>query len=216
MIRVLDNDFDPDNQLDPSTLRLSWHTPGADSEERWTGRTTARFVYTPDGSVSEKLFEYAVQTMGRANPTPALAQSQHNTESRCPRQLHDERGHQLIVPAPGVFANDEAGGTPLLSTPAAHGTVTLNPDGSFSYMPTADFNGTDTFSYTGKDGDEAAVTIAVNAGRATRRKSCVNTPQCPTSYAWESSRSTTASTLSRASRHSSEGSSSTPNAIRAR
>ncbi|MBL8808185.1 MAG: tandem-95 repeat protein, partial [Rhodospirillales bacterium] len=30
----------------------------------------------------------------------------------------------------------------------AHGTVTMNGDGSFSYVPAADFNGTDTFTYT--------------------------------------------------------------------
>jgi large repetitive protein len=34
----------------------------------------------------------------------------------------------------------------------AHGTVTVNPDGSYSYTPAANFNGTDTFSYTVSDG----------------------------------------------------------------
>jgi hypothetical protein len=29
----------------------------------------------------------------------------------------------------------------------ANGAVTMNPDGSFSYVPAANFNGTDSFTY---------------------------------------------------------------------
>ncbi|MBV5242381.1 tandem-95 repeat protein [Mycolicibacterium sp. PAM1] len=36
-------------------------------------------------------------------------------------------------------------------TQAANGTVTLNPDGSFTYTPTAGFSGSDTFTYTISD-----------------------------------------------------------------
>jgi VCBS repeat-containing protein len=48
----------------------------------------------------------------------------------------------------------------------AHGTLTFNADGSFTYTPDADFNGTDGFTYTVNDGTDdsavAAVTITVN------------------------------------------------------
>jgi VCBS repeat-containing protein len=37
-------------------------------------------------------------------------------------------------------------------TQPANGTVVLNPDGTFTYTPNADFNGTDTFTYTISDG----------------------------------------------------------------
>uniref|UniRef100_UPI0032B2BEDE Ig-like domain-containing protein n=1 Tax=uncultured Mycolicibacterium sp. TaxID=2320817 RepID=UPI0032B2BEDE len=54
----------------------------------------------------------------------------------------------------------------LLSGPA-HGTLVLNPDGSFSYTPTADYSGVDSFSYQVSDGtatsNTALVTIAVTA-----------------------------------------------------
>src|SRR5439155_272846 len=47
----------------------------------------------------------------------------------------------------------------------AHGTLTLNGTGSFSYLPAADFNGSDSFSYVAHDGqpesEVAMVTIAV-------------------------------------------------------
>jgi VCBS repeat-containing protein len=48
---------------------------------------------------------------------------------------------------------------------AANGTVAQNPDGTFTYTPNADFNGTDSFTYTLSDGaleDTATVTITVN------------------------------------------------------
>ncbi len=49
---------------------------------------------------------------------------------------------------------------------AANGTVTINPDGTLNYIPNADFNGTDSVSYTISDGNggtiTATVTVTVN------------------------------------------------------
>src|SRR5262249_38153903 len=51
----------------------------------------------------------------------------------------------------GVLANDlnpDGGGmTAEGATAPAHGTLTLNADGSFSFMPEANFHGTDSFTY---------------------------------------------------------------------
>jgi uncharacterized delta-60 repeat protein len=76
----------------------------------------------------------------------------------------------LSVAADGVLANDsDANGdslTAVLVNDATNGSLTLNADGSFSYTPTAGFNGSDSFTYTANDGSvdssEATVTIAVN------------------------------------------------------
>ncbi len=43
----------------------------------------------------------------------------------------------------------------------ANGIVTLNADGTFSYTPNADFNGTDSFSYTVSDGNGGTSTATV-------------------------------------------------------
>ncbi len=47
----------------------------------------------------------------------------------------------------------------------SHGTLVLNPDGSFSYTPDPNFNGTDSFTYQAHDGtmlsNVATVTITV-------------------------------------------------------
>ena len=77
----------------------------------------------------------------------------------------------LTVPASGgVLANDtDVEGDPLTATPATSvgsGTVTLNADGSFTYIPNPDFNGSDTFTYVPNDGavdgNITTVTIRVN------------------------------------------------------
>src|SRR5437899_1789447 len=57
----------------------------------------------------------------------------------------------LNVAAAGVLANDsDVDGdslSALLVSQPTHGSLTLNSDGSFSYAPTANYNGTDTFTY---------------------------------------------------------------------
>ena len=76
----------------------------------------------------------------------------------------------LTVAAPGVLLNDIAPAdnalTATLATAPAHGTLTLNPDGSFAYTPNQGFSGVDTFTYKASDGQAdsgcATVTITVN------------------------------------------------------
>jgi VCBS repeat-containing protein len=55
--------------------------------------------------------------------------------------------------------------TAVIDTEPANGTLELNEDGSFTYTPNANFNGTDTFTYKANDGHEdssaATVTITV-------------------------------------------------------
>ena len=79
-------------------------------------------------------------------------------------------GQTLNVDADGgVLSNDtNADGLPLtaqLDTSPVNGTVTLNPDGSFTYTPNTGFCGTDSFSYVATDGmatsTPATVTITV-------------------------------------------------------
>ena len=71
-----------------------------------------------------------------------------------------------------VLDNDsDPDGDPLTITavtPPAHGTATLNPDGTITYTPAPNFEGTDTFQYTVSDGRggtaTATVTVIVRAG----------------------------------------------------
>ncbi|HVK13669.1 MAG TPA: Ig-like domain-containing protein, partial [Gemmataceae bacterium] len=71
----------------------------------------------------------------------------------------------LTVPAPGVLNNDSDvdGALPdaVLVAGPAHGTLTLNPDGSFTYTPAANYSGTDSFTYKANDGTTDSNTVTV-------------------------------------------------------
>jgi 6-phosphogluconolactonase (cycloisomerase 2 family) len=86
-------------------------------------------------------------------------------------------GEPLDVPATSGLLSHGAGSAPpstetLTVLPAqattAHGTVTVNADGSFLYTPTGGFTGTDHFSFTLTDGHSgyATATAAVNVAGA--------------------------------------------------
>lgn len=74
----------------------------------------------------------------------------------------------LTVAAPGVLANDiDANGDSLtvdLVTTTTSGTLSAQPDGSFTYAPNADFFGVDGFDYRAHDGTahSAAVRVTIN------------------------------------------------------
>ena len=76
----------------------------------------------------------------------------------------------LTIAAPGVLFNDNDPDGNLLSAvlmdAPMHGSLTLNSDGSFTYIPTANYNGQDTFTYVASDGKLnsglATVTITIN------------------------------------------------------
>ncbi|MEZ4591341.1 MAG: Ig-like domain-containing protein [Chloroflexota bacterium] len=72
----------------------------------------------------------------------------------------------------GVLANDKDEDedpadtlTAVLDTQATHGTVALNSNGTFTYLPNSGFNGSDSFTYHANDGtadsNSATVTITV-------------------------------------------------------
>src|SRR5207249_1138184 len=68
---------------------------------------------------------------------------------------------------PGLLANDtdiegDSLSAALVNGPA-HGSLTLNADGSFSYTPAANYNGSDSFTYKANDGqaDSNIATVAL-------------------------------------------------------
>src|SRR5581483_2260848 len=77
------------------------------------------------------------------------------------------QGATLTVTAPGVLSNDTgaSGATAAQISPPGHGTLTLQSDGGFTYLPAPGFAGTDTFTYQatvgGLTSNTATVTITV-------------------------------------------------------
>ncbi|WP_433005618.1 LamG-like jellyroll fold domain-containing protein [Kribbella sp. CA-294648] len=84
-------------------------------------------------------------------------------------------GEPLVLPAPGVLANDMDGDGDVLTTTGVtqpiNGTVALAANGSFTYTPDAGFVGKDVFTYRANDGKDVSaatkVTITVKGGPAT-------------------------------------------------
>ncbi|HEY3630858.1 MAG TPA: Ig-like domain-containing protein, partial [Jatrophihabitantaceae bacterium] len=77
--------------------------------------------------------------------------SQHGPLGARADRYDARAGHTLTVHS-GLLANDSGDPVTLVShTAPAHGTLSLDQDGSFSYSPAAGFTGTDTFDYTVTD-----------------------------------------------------------------
>jgi VCBS repeat-containing protein len=72
----------------------------------------------------------------------------------------------LSVPGNGVLANDtdadSSSVTAALVSGPAHGTLTFNADGSFTYNAAANFNGADSFTYLATDGSLSSNVATVN------------------------------------------------------
>jgi hypothetical protein len=140
----------------PTTLTLTVSTNNAA-----TGPRTLT-ITNPDGQTTQ--LASAVTIGSGVNNPPSAAADGRTTPF----------GAVLNVPAPGVLANDtDPEGQPLtaqLVSPAANGTVTLNGNGSFLYVPAGGFSGSDGFTYRAFDGAQlsnvATVSITVGANRA--------------------------------------------------
>lgn len=83
---------------------------------------------------------------------PLTAWAQAQTPGAYDDSYAATAGVALTVAAPGVLANDVApAGATLTSlvvnSNPAHGTVTLNLNGAFTYTPVANYNGSDNFVY---------------------------------------------------------------------
>lgn len=73
----------------------------------------------------------------------------------------------LIIPAPGVLANDKDANNDtllaVLTTAPSHGILVFSSDGSFTYTPEPDFFGEDSFGYYVSDGklDDKPTTVFI-------------------------------------------------------
>jgi Ca2+-binding RTX toxin-like protein len=96
-------------------------------------------------------------TVNGENDAPVAVGNSHTTAEDTP----------LNIAAPGVLGNDSDVdfGTTLTAVQVvgpAHGTLTLNTDGSFEYVPAADYYGPDSFTYKANDGALDSNVVTVN------------------------------------------------------
>ena len=148
---VLANDWDGDN--DPRTAVLISST----SHGTLTLVPDGTFTYVPNpGFVGSDSFTYKVYDGAQDSlPTTVRIEVWNNIPRGHDNYYEVPRGQALSVAAPGVLWDDfDWDGDPvtaeLVSGPA-HGSLTLNADGSFTYTPYGNFAGTDSFRYRAKD-----------------------------------------------------------------
>jgi hypothetical protein len=109
-------------------------------------------TYVPNG-VSAHLGSTAPAFQVTVAVTPAAVNDAYSTVEST----------TLNVVAPGVLTNDTGASKVITAnTPVSHGAVTVNADGSFSYVPTGGYRGPDSFTYTFTDLAGLTRTATVN------------------------------------------------------
>lgn len=160
---LLANDFDPNGEP-LSVVGLGTAVGGTLLD---LGGGTYRF--TPGaGTSGVASFTYEVSD-GTAGPT-STGRVLVDIDNAAPTAADDSAsGDEETVIVVDVLANDDDpdGDTLTVSAVggAAHGTITILPDGTIRYTPDADTFGTDSFTYSVTDGletDTATVTVTVN------------------------------------------------------
>ena len=175
-IDVVANDYDPDNNLDPTSVTNSGLLQPSNGSIS-INSTTGAITYTPNNNwFGTDNFEYRIYDTG-SPPLSDVALVTVNIASvnDAPVAVNDaantNEDYSVIVP---VLSNDyDIDGNLVpssvsVTTQPAHGSVAVNTtNGNITYTPAANWFGVDTFIYqVGDDGtpqlfDNATVTVTV-------------------------------------------------------
>ena len=163
-VNVLANDSD----VDGDTLTVSAHTNGAHGTVAFTGGVA---TYTPATNFNgTDSFGYTISD-GHGLTASATVAVTVTHVNQAPVAVADAfttaENVTLNQSSPGVLGNDtDVDGDTLTAVVVAtttHGTLTLQASGAFTYVPTNDFHGTDSFTYKANDGalDSNVVTVTI-------------------------------------------------------
>jgi predicted acyl esterase len=168
-IPVLANDTDPDgaDDIDPATVQVSGVTHGTATVNTVNGDVT----YAPeDGFIGSAGFIYFVSDRAgnRSQPAQVSITVQAPTANGAPIAQPASFTTDEDTVLDGALAASDPDGDALtyraVSQPA-HGSLTVEASGQFTYAPAPNFAGEDGFSFVANDGaldsEPAAVTITV-------------------------------------------------------
>ncbi len=160
---VLANDTDADGDTltaavvtQPTHGTLNFNPNGTFTYTPTAGyRGTDSFTYKAnDGTTNSAEATVTI----KVNAVPAAVNNSYSV---------NEDAVLTVTQANGVLANDTDADSDTLTAVVAsqptHGTLSMNPNGSFTYTPQANYHGTDTFTYKANDGttDSAAATVTI-------------------------------------------------------
>jgi ABC-type uncharacterized transport system substrate-binding protein len=163
-VNVLANDSDADGD---SLMVVSVTQPSNGSV---TINADFSLTYTPDaGFVGDDSFTYTVEDGFGGSDVATVAVSVTNQAPVAVNDVYStDQVTTLNIAAPGVLGNDsDADGDALsavLVSDVSNGTLTLNADGSLTYVP--GLTGADSFTYVATDGisDSNVATVTINVG----------------------------------------------------
>ena len=108
-----------------------------------------------DGSLYSNLATVTI-TVNSVNDPPVASPDSYSTNEDV----------TLTIAAPGVLGNDgDVDGDTLTAVKVSdrsHGSLTLNSNGGFTYIPSANYNGADSFTYKAYDGTVYSNTVTVS------------------------------------------------------
>ena len=175
VINVLTNDTD----VDGDALTVSGVTQGAHGSVTFTAGSVS---YTPAVNYfGNDSFTYSIADGHGGNDTASVFVTVSNVND-APSAANDayamNQDTTLNVAAPGVLGNDsdvdgDSLSAALVSGPA-HGTLALQPNGSFAYTPNAGYAGTDSFTYTAHDASAGSNTATVTIQIADTQPPVIN------------------------------------------
>jgi VCBS repeat-containing protein len=137
-------------------------------------KRTISFVVTDDnGSASDP--DARDINVSEANQAPTAVAHSYTAVGNTPLAVGTSPSGPVAKVSGSLLNGDsdpDSGGAVTVSgnTNPAHGTVTVNADGTFTYLPTAGYSGTDSFQYTIVDGDDAgnpktaSATVTITVG----------------------------------------------------
>jgi VCBS repeat-containing protein len=165
---VLANDSDPDGDA----LTAAKATDPAHGAV--TVNATGTFTYTPAAGYSgADSFTYTVSD-GTLLDTGTVSLTVSAASNTAPVAVDDvySVAQDTVLNGSSLLTNDtDADGDALTAAKAtdpAHGTATVNTDGTFTYTPAAGYVGPDSFTYTASDGtlqDTGTASITVTAAQ---------------------------------------------------
>lgn len=165
LLTVLTNDTDANGD----TLTITLVTQGAHGSVANNGTSVSytpapdyfgpdSFTYTIDDGHGETDTATVHVTVDNVNDPPVAAGEAYHIDQDTP----------LVVTAPGLLANDsDIDGDTLHAVSysggaTAHGNVSGNADGSFTYNPNPGYAGSDSFTYRVNDGTVSSAPVTVN------------------------------------------------------
>ncbi|WP_281266879.1 Ig-like domain-containing protein [Curtobacterium sp. 9128] len=140
------------NHTDPTNGTLTLNTDGTYSYTPKVGFSGGdSFTYTAKDTAGSTITgTVTITVLPTAKTETITATSGSSTSATAPGLLGNDLGSDLVVTG---------------NTKPAHGDVTVNPDGSYTYTPTTGYSGQDSFDYTVTDGNGAGksdtVTVTV-------------------------------------------------------